>query len=61
MKKGYKLHGTELSYVTLYVDSDKSPEEFDSLMEFFRYADFIDLKGHDGEITHIEDWEEIDD
>jgi len=58
-KKLYSVLATEVSPVKLTVESDKSPEEFDSLKEFYEYADFIDSKGHDGELTSFHDWDEL--
>jgi hypothetical protein len=58
MKKTYLLRGTEIVYVTSWVESDKSPEEFESLEDFWKYAD----KGYYSTDSVVEPvWEEVED
>jgi hypothetical protein len=60
-KKTYLIHGVESVYTRFWYESDKSPEDFDSIEEFMNQADYLDSKGGHSEITHLEDWEECDD
>ena len=49
-KKTYVLKATELNAVNITVTSEKSPEEFQSIEEFYNQADVVFSKvTHDGE------------
>ena len=60
-KKTYLITGIESVYTRFWYESDKSPEEFDSIEDFMSQAQYLDSKGGHSEITHLEDWEECDD
>ena len=60
-KKTYLITGIESVYTRFWYESDKSPEEFDSMEEFMAQADYVHSEGINGEITHInDDWEVVE-
>ena len=58
--KNYLVCGTELCFVKMYVSSDKSPEDFNSLEEFIKNADDVTYKTMHGDIQSYDEWEEIE-
>lgn len=59
MKKWYVVEGTELTSFRTWVESEKHPDEFETLEEFYNQSDNSgDWKTTGGEIQSIENAEE---
>lgn len=57
-KKTYSIDVTLTGRGVQYYESDKSPDEFDSLYDFVKYAEWIDGEIIETETDSFDSWEE---